>query len=44
MYGSDAPPKYNLSQVTAATSIYYGAGDIISTKAVNFIKFYNNVF
>ncbi|KAK9708416.1 alpha/beta hydrolase fold [Popillia japonica] len=33
MYGSDAPPKYNLSQVTAATSIYYGAGDIISTKA-----------
>lgn len=33
VYKSNTAPKYNLSRVTVPTSIYYGGGDIISTKA-----------
>ncbi|GJQ65338.1 hypothetical protein Trydic_g7454 [Trypoxylus dichotomus] len=32
IYGSDEAPRYNLSSVTVPVSIYYGAGDILSTK------------
>lgn len=36
MYGSEEPPRYNLTDVTVPVSIYYGAGDfLVTSKVIN---------